>query len=255
MSNERLRAAIDHAGLTVDQLAFKIQADSKTVRRWISGRTPRKIYRLRVAEALGTTEADLWPEEELRVDGRDEQAEILAAYTHSNDHAAPDWRALLKRATAQVDLLDLTLTDLLRPAAARTALTEKAASDGCQVRLLFSAPESAYLTLTDAELGQDLALVDIPESAQDANHTLELLPPLLAAGVLARTFVTARPHSILRFDDEMLIGLQLYATPSEQVPLLHLKRHSDHGLFQAFADQYDLLWQDAHAVNRPTKVS
>jgi lambda repressor-like predicted transcriptional regulator len=248
MSNERLRAAIDKAGLSVDQLGLTVQADSKTVRRWISGRTPRKIYRLRVADALNTTEADLWPEEELRVDGRDEQAEILAAYTHTNDQAAPDWRALLTRASSRVDLIDLTLTDILKTQHAETLLSEKAGVDGCAVRLLFSAPESAYLTLTDAELGQDLTLVDIPESAQDANHTINLLPPLLTAGVQVRTFVTARPNTILRFDDEMLISLQLYATPAEHAPLLHLKRHSNHGLFQAFADQYDLLWQDATPI-------
>ncbi len=247
MSNERLRAAIDQAGLSVDQLALKVEVDSKTVRRWISGRTPRKTYRLRVAQALGTSEPELWPEEELRVDGRDEQAEILAAYTHVNDHAAPDWRALLARTTQTVDILDLTLTDILGQTGTQDLLRERAAA-GCQIRLLLSAPESAYLTLNDAELGQDLRLIDIPPSAQDANHTLTLLPPLIAAGVQARTFITARPTPIMRFDDEMLVGLPLYATPTEQAPLMRLKRHSDHGLFQAFADQYDLLWQDSQTV-------
>jgi hypothetical protein len=247
MSNERLRAAIDKAGLSADQLGLQVQADTKTVRRWISGRTPRKIYRLRVAEALRTTEADLWPEEELRVDGRDEQAEILAAYAHSNDQAAPDWRPLLARATQHVDLLDLTLTNVLQQDHATDLLLEKARS-ACQVRLLLSAPESIHLTVADAELGQDLTLLDIPESAGEAAWTLATVVPILEAGAHARTFVAARPNTILRFDDEMLVSLHLYATPAEHAPLLHLKRHSDHGLFQAFSDHYELLWQDAQPV-------
>ena len=55
-------------------------ADTKTVRRWLRGRTPRGRYRTLVAEALGTTEQELWPELDLQVSGRDEKGEILAAY-------------------------------------------------------------------------------------------------------------------------------------------------------------------------------
>lgn len=249
MSNERLRAAIHHAGLSVDQLALQVQVDTKTVRRWINGgRTPRQMYRLRVADALSTTEAELWPEEELRVDGRDEQAEILAAYAHADGHQAPDWRPLLARATRTIDLLDLTLTNILASPQAETLLLEKATA-GASIRLLLAAPESAHLTIIDAELGENVSLLDIPPSAEDAASTLQNLETLLTAGAQARTHRTTPPNTILRFDDEMLLGLRLYGTRDDHAPLLHLKRHSDHGLFTQFTDHYDRLWQAAQPVN------
>jgi transcriptional regulator with XRE-family HTH domain len=251
VSNERLRAAIHQAGLEVDEVAYKIEVDTRTVRRWLAGRTPRGLYRTRLAETLGTTEAELWPELDLRVEGRDEQGEILAAYAHANDLAAPDWRALLTAATGQVELLDLTLADVLSSAGTAELLAEKAAA-GCEVRLLISAPDSAYLALTDVEQGHDITLLDLPPSAEQAERSIHTAEALASAGtVQARTFLAARFNTILRFDDEMLVTLHLYATPSGRAPLLHLKRHSDHGLFEQFASHFDTLWQDAQPITAP----
>jgi transcriptional regulator with XRE-family HTH domain len=257
LSNERLRAAIQQAGMTVDELAYKVDAGEKTVRRWLAGRTPRPLYRGRVAKALGTTEAELWPELELRVEGRDERAEILAAYAHSGDLAAPDWRPLLQHARHQVDLLDLTLAGIL-PAAGIAELLREKAQAGCTVRLLLSAPDSAHLVLADNEQGDEhVGLLDIPPSAREAETSLAVAETLVATeNIEARTFTAARPNTILRFDDEMLITVHLYATPADQAPLMHLKRHSDHGLFEQFAGHLHALWQDAQPIARqPTPAS
>jgi transcriptional regulator with XRE-family HTH domain len=252
LSNERLRAAIHQAGIEVEELAARIGADPKTVRRWISGRNARGYYRTRVARELGTTEAELWPELDLRVEGRDERGEILAAYAQANALAAPDWRALLQHARHEIDLLDFTLADILPTAGTAELLTQNAAA-GCEVRLLLSAPDSAHLALADAEQGEDISLLDIPESAQDVERSITIAEKLMTVEAIeARTFIAGRFNTILRFDDEMLVILHLYATSGESAPLLHLKRHSDHGLFEQFADHFDALWQDAQPiVQRP----
>jgi transcriptional regulator with XRE-family HTH domain len=251
LANERLRAAIHQAGLEVDELAARIDADPKTVRRWISGREPRGSYRTRLARELGTTEAELWPELDLRIEGQDERGEILAAYAQANALAAPDWRALLQTAQDQIDLLDLTLADIL-PAAGTTELLTQKAQAGCQIRLLVSAPDSAHLALTDAEQDENISLLDIPDSAREAERSLSAAAQLAGTeGVEARTFIAGRFYTILRFDEEMLVVLHLYGTPAEAAPLLHLKRHSDHGIFERFAAHFDAIWQAASAVLPP----
>lgn len=255
MSNERLRAAIHQAGIEVEELAGRVEVDPKTARRWLAGRTPRGLYRTRVAEVLGITEAELWPELDLRVEGRDEKGEILAAYAHANDLAATDWRALLRRATKHVDLLDLTLADVLSGAGTTAVLEEKAAA-GCSVRLLLSAPDSAHLVLTDAEQGEDVGLLDIPESAREVERSITTVETLITtAGIEARTFVTARVNSILRLDEEMLVILHLYGVPGDAAPMLHLKRQSSHGLFDRFLTHFDALWLNAEPIlPSPTSV-
>jgi lambda repressor-like predicted transcriptional regulator len=254
LSNERLRAAIHQAGISVDQLAAEIDADPKTVRRWIAGREPRRFYRTRVARRLGTTEAELWPDLDLRVEGRDERGEILAAYAHANDLTAPDWRPLLTAATRQIDLLDLTLAEVLPSPGTPELLAEKAQA-GCEVRLLLSAPDSAHLALADSELDEDISLLDIPASAREVERSLAIAAPLTAIdAVEVRTFIAGRFNTILRFDDEMLVALHLYATPTDRAPLLHLKRHSDHGLFEQFAGHFDQVWQDGRPASATSPV-
>jgi transcriptional regulator with XRE-family HTH domain len=251
LSNERLRAAIHQAGIEIDDLARIAEVDAKTVRRWIAGRTPRGRYRTRLAQALGKTERELWPEHDLQVAGRDERGEILAAYAHTNDLSTPDWRALLNEAAIQIDLLDFTLADVLASAGTIELLTAKAQA-GCEIRLLISAPDSAQLVLAEAEHGNDITLTDIPESAQDAEHSLTVATSLVAIpGIDARTFIAGRFNTILRFDDEMLVTLHLYGTTGPQAPLLHLQRHSDHGLFEQFAAHYEAIWQAAESLPQP----
>lgn len=62
MANERLRAALEQAGLIPDQLASLADVDVKTVNRWLAGQTmPHARHRARVAQALGAPEHELWP--------------------------------------------------------------------------------------------------------------------------------------------------------------------------------------------------
>ena len=111
VGNEQLRQALRNAGLEVDDLAVKAEVDVKTVRRWLSGRTPRARYRRRVADALDVSEQVLWPGEvpdHEQADGTAvETFELLTA------RDAPDWRELLADAQERVELLDLTLGDVI----------------------------------------------------------------------------------------------------------------------------------------------
>lgn len=63
--SHRLRAAMLRAHLNPAALAEAVGVDVKTVTRWLAGRIPHQRARLAVADALGETEADLWPQTRL----------------------------------------------------------------------------------------------------------------------------------------------------------------------------------------------
>lgn len=64
MPNDRLRAALLAAGLTVDDVCSHLSVDPKTVERWIAheARKPHRRTRRQLAELLDVNEVHLWPE-------------------------------------------------------------------------------------------------------------------------------------------------------------------------------------------------
>jgi transcriptional regulator with XRE-family HTH domain len=61
--NERLRDAMQRAGLSADNVAEELKVDAKTVERWITqGRSPYPKYRGKLAATLRETERYLWPD-------------------------------------------------------------------------------------------------------------------------------------------------------------------------------------------------
>jgi transcriptional regulator with XRE-family HTH domain len=63
MANERLRAALSEKGLRNLDIAADLDVDPKTVERWVSqGRVPYPRHRQQLAQLLGVSEEELWPE-------------------------------------------------------------------------------------------------------------------------------------------------------------------------------------------------
>lgn len=112
MANDVLIAAIRDAGLELDELATLAEVDPRTVQRWLGGRVPHARYRRKLCAALHTTEADLWPDV-VDVRRQTDLDEIAGAWAKASDRHAPDWRALLRGANEQVDLLGYSLHGVL----------------------------------------------------------------------------------------------------------------------------------------------
>jgi hypothetical protein len=51
-------------------------------------------------------------------------------------------------------------------------------------------------------------------------------------------------HALVRADDEMLVVLALAGTAGSP-PLLHLRRHTDHGIFERLVTHFAALWDQA----------
>jgi lambda repressor-like predicted transcriptional regulator len=267
VSVELLAAAMTNAGIDVDTLAERIQVDVRTVRRWVTGTIPYARHQNRIARALNTTARELWPEAHPDPDDASDEPEdgaaagrgaiggfgsgdVVAVYAGIDDSELPEWRDLLAGARSRVRMLDLTLEDVIDPAIV-TQLAEKAAA-GCEVEILVSDPDSAYLTTTMLDRDPQRSLDDVPDLAWGLDRTIAILQPLLGRQrVSVRMFVAERGVSILRFDDEMLITLHLHGAPREMEPIIYLRRHEQGGIFDRYLHHAELIATRAGAPLTP----
>lgn len=237
VSNERLRQAIYQAGLDPATLADHVGVDEKTVYRWLAGRTPRPRHRAKIARALGREQPELWPEIATApvYDDHDARSEIHGAWATPDDDQVPDLRELIEEAHDQIDLCDYSLLETLADPDTTGSLAAKAAA-GCQVRILIAASDSIWVTARAEQLGQSADYIGQSELHRQIDTARGHLEPLLRTpGIQARQFYTHPGYRILRADTEMLITAHLQAAPTNQAPVLHLRRRQDGGLFDQFA--------------------
>ena len=80
----------------------------------------------------------------------------------------------------------------------------------------------------------------------------ELLQPLVGVhGIEIHDYVSSRFNTILRFDEQMLVTLNLWGTSVARAPMLHLRRAGDGGLFDQFAEHFESIWQGASEPDTP----
>lgn len=238
MANDLLIQAIRQAGLDLVEVADIAQADPRTVQRWLGGRVPHPRYRKRLAEALHVEEQELWPET-VRVRRKAALREITAAAARSGDPDAPDWRALLRAAERQVDLLGYSLHQVTE-ARQWDKLLAAAIGRGCQIRIAVAAPNSEVVAAADAAQRPPGRLISRIRESQVKLLALSRLP-----GIEVREHRVATTHTILRFDDQMLLTIHLHGTPGFQAPVLQLRRESDYGIFDQLVAHFEDVWQTA----------
>ncbi|MPZ60916.1 MAG: XRE family transcriptional regulator [Propionibacteriales bacterium] len=245
MSNERLRAAMDRAGLSIEAAARETQVDPKTVQRWLAGRVPHPRHRWALAELVDEREEFLWPAARRRqADALGAAAaEVVAAYPYRADVDAGRWWGLVTRAERQIDLLGYTLYFLPQQHPQLIDVLCDKSKRGCKVRMALADPESEHVRWRDDEEQQAITLV------ARINSSLRAFEPLLECdGAEMRYQDAPLYNSIFRFDDEMFVTPHLYATPGHSAPLLHLRRIGPSGLFSRFAAHFEGIWADTRAI-------
>ena len=235
MANDLLTAAIRDAGLTRDQIAQEAQVDPKTVDRWIAGRTPHPRYRAALAQALGVSETDIWPEV-ARPRGRTGLDEIAGAWARRDEKDIPDWRALLRSAEHHVDLIGYSLMTIIEKRGTLKTIVEKAGG-GVPVRIAVADPDTDYVLTADLAGRQPGRLKSRIRTATD-----QLQKIAHQRGVEIRQHQVATSHTILRFDEHMLLTIHLHGTPGFQAPTLHLRRQRDYGIFDQLARHIEDIW-------------
>lgn len=253
MTNDRLRARINAAGLTVDRLAQLLEVDPKTVERWITrDRLPHHRNRLQVAEILNSDEGYLWPQ--ILDDPRTQsasQAEFVHLYSHRGAIPQDMWGQLIDAAVDSIDVLvysGLFLIDNQDDLVHR--LTTKGAA-GTKIRVLLGDPNS------DAVLhrGQEEGLGD--NMAARVRVSLDALRPAIAApGVEIRTHSTVLYNSLYRFDDQQLVNTHVYGSSAAHNPVMHLRRVPGGRLFDHYMNAFDRIWASSTPVaGSPTSLT
>jgi lambda repressor-like predicted transcriptional regulator len=238
MANDLLIAAIRQAGLSVNDVADIARADPRTVQRWLGGRLPHPRYRQKLASALEVEERELWPEA-ARVGPKGDLDEIAGAWARRSDPDAPDWRPLLRAAERQIDLVGYSLLHIAEARAINKQLSQKARA-GCRIRIALAGPGAEHVLAADLRQRPPGRLIG---RIKDAHR--RLVPLAQERGIELREHDVASSHTILRFDDHMLLTVHLYGTPGFQAPLIHLRRERDYGIFDQLAAHVEDLWQNA----------
>lgn len=244
MANERLRNAMQQAGLDIADAAEKVGVEPKTVERWITkGRTPYPKHRHALASLVGETENYLWPDAlspERRIEVA--ESEVLKIYPHRSAIPSDLWRRLLSSTSERLDILVLAGL-FLAEEPEFTRVVRKKTRDGLKVRLLFGRPSAPEADKRSAE--ERLAAGTVPSRISNA---LALIEPLAdIEGVDLRYHDTTLYNSVFRFDDEMIVNMHAYGVPGAHAPALHLRQLPAGNLFETYMSSFEHVWSTATA--------
>lgn len=245
MTNERLRAAILNAGLTVEDLSTRIGVDPKTVERWITtNRTPYRAHRMAAAIALGRDEPYLWPATES--DPRSvatSTAEVIAVHPNRGSVPIRTWIELIENTRESIDFLAFAASFLHDVIPDLDDLMRRKARQGVQSRLLFGDPSSDAVRIRgDEETINELL-------AARCHLTWNYF-----ASILNEDGVTARKHSctvynsLYRSDDTLLVNTHTFGAPASQSPMIHVDHIPGGRLFTSYMLGFERTWAQGCAV-------
>jgi transcriptional regulator with XRE-family HTH domain len=246
MFNDRLRTAIEAAGLTTETVATHLEVDAKTVERWIStGRRPYPRHRVALARLLGDDAGALWP------GAREAEAttalELIRLYPSRGAVPTQLWLDLLEGSNRSVDLLFYSALFLSDGHADLAAAIRRAASRGAHVRILVGNAKSGAVVARGREegIGHDLA-----SRVRMTLHYLEGVGQI--EGVELRSHSTTLYNSIYRFDDDMLVNAHTYGAAAVESPVLHLRRVPRGRLFDHYMKSYERVWASSTPLTPPS---
>lgn len=67
-------------------------------------------------------------------------------------------------------------------------------------------------------------------------------------GIDIRTHGTTLYNSLYRADDQVIVNAHIFGVNAYSAPVWHLRRHSDGGLFETYADSFSAVWATAQPV-------
>jgi hypothetical protein len=246
MANERLRRAIQQAGLGLDDVADHVGVDVKTAERWITkGRLPHARNRAQAVCLLSVDELELWPEAGERRNGRSvSDGELVRFHAHRGLVPHDRWYELLDVATERFDLLVYAGLFLLDGRSDLPALVRRKAEAGVRVRLLYGDPECAAVARRGAEgIGDGLA-------ARIRLVLRYMGEAFQVRGVSVRLHETVLYNSLYRYDDDVLVNTHAYGVAAGHSPVMHVRRLAGGGLFDHYTAGFERVWNEATPVRQ-----
>lgn len=242
MANEALRDAMEAARLSRADLAAKCDVDAKTVDRWLRDdqRVPHPRQRQAAAKVLGTEPEVIWPSLKSTLRRSPGLREIQAAYPTRSAMPSTVWGELVGSATRELTFAGYTNYFLwLTVPGLRDTLRQKAEA-GAKVRVLLGDPESEVTRTREVVEGVPLTV-----SSRIAVSLNELAPLQDIPSIDVRFSDRHISLSVFTFDDQMIVCTHVAAAVGHDSPTYRIKRSGADGLYAAYADHVEALWQDA----------
>lgn len=239
--NQRLYDAIRQSGKGLDDIARAIQADSKTVGRWITdGRVPRADLRQKTSQLLGVPEAVLWPDVSAVAYGT---SELVAIYTTRRELPPATVGSLLDTAEEHIDVLGYAALWLWDTVPSFVDLVQVKIARGATVRVCLGDPDSEAVRLRGHEEGIGDALAArcrlAASYARDIRDTASRAVRVSGATLYA---------SILRFDDDVLLNTHLWGNAAADSPVFHFRKQRNDGIAARAIDSFDQVWRAAQVL-------
>ncbi len=243
MSNERLRAAMMQAGVTMSEIGDVAGVDPKTVERWLGGRVPHRRTRFEVARHLKVTEAYLWPgDQTLRDSIAIAESEIITVFPHRYTVPAELWGQVFDTAEENIGILVYSGYFIAENAGLLALLRSKAEA-GVRVRFLVGDPDSREVRERSESEGIEDALV-----ARIRNVNALLRPLSKVDGVEVRMHSTLLYNSIYWADEQMLVNPHLYGVGAPQAPVMHLRQVAGGTMVSTYQESFERVWDESQAL-------
>src|SRR5262249_4052448 len=236
-----LRRALADARLTERQLAERIGADPATVSRWVSDatRTPQPRLRWAVADVLGVDEMSLWPSAARAMIKTGPDREIHHVYPTRSGMPTSVWEDIISNAARELTYCAYSTTILWTLMPDVSDRLRARAKIGCRVRFIIGDPSNALVAADEASTGVPVKL------STRSEQTRFVLEPLRDA-VEVRESALGYGRSVLRGDDEALLGIWPHGIWGGDYPVLQLRRRQDDGIFDQMAVRHvERLWEGA----------
>jgi transcriptional regulator with XRE-family HTH domain len=237
--NEPLRRALLRARLREDDVAARLGVDPKTVRRWLSGRTPYANNRVALADLVGADEADLWPDAGGPLSARTRPDELEAVYPHRWAVPRAAWTRFFESAEHEIGILAYSALFLAEDAGILRILAHKSRIGGV-IRIALGDPDSPQVALRGEEEGIGDAM---PVKIRNA---LTLYRPLREVdNIEIRLHRTVLYNSIYRSDDQLLVNQHVYGIPAAHSPVFALRQSADGQMAGTYLEAFERVWADA----------
>lgn len=242
MANERLRAAIYQAGLSIDDVAAELGRDRKTIQRWIDGERPYRRNQHSVAKLLGMDPGYLWPPQTAAEGAELAMAEVVSIWPIRSLVPVRPWIDLFGQAKRTIDVLVYAGFWLSEEPEIRRVLTAKAKT-GVQIRFLLGDPDSETVALRSREEGIDGVI-----AAKITNVVHNYRKVMAEPAARFRFHSTTLYNSVYRVDDEMLVNPHVYGLPGHMTPLMHLRRVPGAELFATYLNSFERVWETSYPI-------
>ncbi|TWF93371.1 helix-turn-helix domain-containing protein [Saccharopolyspora dendranthemae] len=241
MANERLRAAVRAAGLTIEEVAAKVRVDEKTAGRWITmERKPHRQTRRKVAELLGTSEVQLWPS--LAEDPHtapNQDVELVHLFPSRSAVPFELWNELIHGVQERMEVLVFSGQFLVEQHNILPVIRRKA-EEGTVFRFAVGDETSSAVIQRAIEEGTTGGLEG---RIQMMRRYLSKVAELDSVEI--RTHGTILYNSIYRFDDQMLVNGHAFGSLAGENPVLHLRRVDDGPMWEHYLRSFERVWQEA----------